>query len=1618
MTTGYIRLEGAASHNLRDVTVELPRGRLTVVTGVSGSGKSSLVFDTLHAAAERRYLETLSAHARRFLQRMPAPPLAAARGLSPSIALGQRRAGDHARSTVGTRSGLMDLLRVWFARANDLEPRELSFVSAGACPECRGIGSVDEVARDLLVKDDTLTLRQGALVPTTPTGYIVYSQVTVDALDTVCRAHGFDVDTPWRELSREQQDVVFFGSDRVEVPFGKHPLASRMKWQGITARPRELGHYRGIIPTIADILRRSRNENALRFARSVPCPACRGTRLAERARTATLDGTPFPDLLSWPLPRLRAFCAERAGEPAARLVRRLEMFERLGLRHLDCARATGSLSGGEHQRLRLGALATEGLAGVTFVFDEPSIGLHAGEEEQVLDVLRDLRDAGNTVVVVEHSEAALRSADHLIDIGPGAGAAGGRLLFAGPPARLGSQAPAGSPTRQHYADGGEWRGRPLRTRRDLTGATWIELDGAAARNLVDLDVRFATARLNVVCGVAGAGKSTLVGEVLVPALRGESLAGRARAVRGGDAVGQVVHVDQSPIGRTPRSNAATYTGAFDEIRKLFAKVPLAVERGFRATTFSCNTKNGGRCPACEGSGREVVGMHGLPPVELTCAQCGGRRFVADVLAVRYADRWSITDVLEASVDEARVMFADALPVRAVLDALHAVGLGYLPLGQPATTLSGGEAQRVRLAGELARGGRKATLFVLEEPTIGLHREDVRGLLTALDGLIEKGHTVVLVEHDLDVLRAADHLIELGPGAGPDGGRLLGQGDADSIVQLDTPTARALRSAPTASRREPAPPLPRMQLRGVATHNLRDVDIDLPAAGLTVVTGVSGSGKSSLVFDTLFGESRARLTEHLSGHVQRQLGVSGARTRTLRTADGLRPAIALRQRTEADATADRRATVATTGFVHPLLRTMWSRGSGDRLPAAAFSFFRREGACPTCRGLGSVRRVDPGRLIADPSRPLFDGALAANKVVRAYADPGMRHRATLQAVARAKGIELDRPFAALPAAAQAAILTGCGEQTFEVEWRHDGAEGDGPHRFRAPWPGIAGDIDLEYARRVASGSKARREQFEQLLEDRPCPACHGTRLAEPGRSARLFGETLPAFCARSVAAILARLDRGVDLEERTRTIVAGPLAEVAARLRRLQQLGLGHLTLDRSTASLSAGERQRLRLAAQLAAPLTDCAYVLDEPTLGLHPSDTDQLLAAIAGLIAAGNTVVAVEHDHRVVAAADHVIEVGPGAGALGGRIVASGPPAELPPDCRTARVLASTPTPPRTAPRRQATEALTVHGARRHHLHDLTVAFPIGCMTAVTGVSGSGKTSLLRGVVATSARDGTARGCRAIEGLDRFSAVIDDGAARRSRSRTACVATLLGCYGPLQKQLAATEPARANGWRAAHFALQGRSGGACRTCHGVGEVRDELDFLGAGAWHTCEDCGGTRFDAATRTVAWLGLSLGELFATPLEQLRERLPARGLSALRRPLDMAIRLGLGYLPLGQNAEALSGGEAQRLALAAHLAQPHPERTLFVLDEPSRGLHPDDVTALLAALEALTAAGHTVLMIEHDLDLIAAADHVVDLGPGAGPAGGRIVFQGPPAALAAYEASRTGQALAARVRCAGS
>ena len=1636
-----IRVLGARQHNLRGFDVEIPHGKLTVITGVSGSGKSSLAYDTLFREGQRRYLESISSYARQSLGKLERPDVDRIEGIPAALAVDQRAVARSPRSTVGTISELYDHLRLLFARVGQddgggapgrITSSQLSFNSPlGACEACKGLGVEDRVDPGLLIADPGRTLRQGALVPTTPTGYIVYSQVTVDVLDQVCRAHDFTVDQPWNELTEEQQRVVLFGSDRIRVPFGKHPLQSRMRWKGITARPREEGLYGGIVPVIEEILKRNRNRNALRFVRTGPCTACSGTRLKPGALALRIRGQSIADVAAMTVGQARDHLAavpweRREAAIAAPVVEafadRADRIAELGLGHLRLDRASPTLSTSEVQRLRLARAVGVGMRGVLYVLDEPSVGLHGRDHGRLMAVLQRLRDGGNTVVVVEHDPATIRVADHVIDIGPEAGAGGGRLVYAGPP-------------RKHRADGGplERRGRcvPAETvgTRKGNGELWIR--GAREHNLRGIDVPLRIGALNVVTGVSGAGKTTLVELTLGRSLRARlhgatAVPGAHDGIEGAESIDKVIVVDQAPIGRTPRSNPATYTKVFDPIRTLFAATDLARERGWGKGHFSLNVA-GGRCETCQGAGVETVGMHFLGDVQVSCPDCGGRRFGAETLRARHAGL-SVLDVLELSVDDAAEAFADQPKIHRVLRALQDVGLGYLTLGQPSTTLSGGEAQRVKLASELGRRVTGHTLLLLDEPTRGLHHSDVERLLEALDRLVDQGNTAVVVEHDPQVIWAADHVVDLGPEAGEAGGELVVVGPPE--VVRETPmsaTGAVLRGeveAPPAPRPPPAPAA--IQLRGVTTHNLRGVDVEIPHGSLTVVTGVSGCGKSSLAFDTLYEEARARYAEGLTTQVRRRTG--GRSAAVLDGALGLTPALGIGQGVLA---RNPRSTVATMTEIHECLRLLFARAgrrhctrcgfpllghvcpdcrhkSVRALLAAHFSFNDHRGACPACRGLGHIVTCDPSALVSHPGLPLAAGALDGHRAGRAYGDPRGRHMAILDAAAAHHGLDFGAPWQDLAPLARNIALRGTGDREYDVVWRYQRGKRTGSHEFRATWDGLVAYVDEEYDRKHADH---RGEAMRPLMMDVPCAACGGKRLGEEARSVRFAGMPLGELLALSVEAFLDWIAELPPLGARTEAIARPLLDDVQRRLRTLADVGLGYLTLDRAAPTLSSGEAHRVRLAAQLSARLWGITYVLDEPTAGLHARDTERLLSVLKQLRDGGNTVVVVEHDLAVIRAADHVIDLGPGPGDAGGRVVAHGSPAQLmdAEGSLTGDALRERAQPIHRSPRDPG-DGLRVEGARARNLRGVDVHLPGDALVVVTGVSGSGKSALLFDVVAPSLTRRRAVACTSIHGGGRFDEIVAVDGAAPPRTARSTVASLCGAFDPLRTLFTRTDAARERGWRKGWFSLHAH-GGRCDVCGGTGREDVEMGFLPS-VRLPCDACSGARYAPPTLEARHDGASIADVFAMTVERAAAFLADQ--RAIRARLQPLMQLGLGYLTLGQAGDTLSGGEVQRLTLALGLASRTGGRRLYLLDEPTRGLHVHDVRRLVGALDQLVDAGHTVWVVEHDLDVIRAADWILDLGPEGGAGGGTIVAEGTPAELAAHPGSHTGAALAERIR----
>ncbi|MFI8912803.1 ATP-binding cassette domain-containing protein [Streptomyces sp. NPDC053513] len=773
----YVRVRGAREHNLDGVDVDIPRDALVVFTGVSGSGKSSLAFGTIYAEAQRRYFESVAPYARRLIHQVGAPAVGEITGLPPAVSLEQRRSSPNARSSVGTVTTLSNSLRMLFSRAGRypegaerLDSDAFSpNTAAGACPSCHGLGTVHDTSEELLVPDPDLSIRQGAIAAWPGAWQGKNLRDVLDAL-------GHDVDRPWRELDAKDREWILFTDEQPVVTV--HPVreADRIQrpYQGTYMSAR-----RYVLRTFSDSKSPSLRAKAERFLTSAPCPACGGGRLRPEALAVTFAGRNVAELAALPLTALSGLLSteaatEDASETArvltADLVARIGTVTELGLGYLSLDRATPTLSNGELQRLRLATQLRSGLFGVVYVLDEPSAGLHPADTEALLVVLDRLKAAGNSVFVVEHHLDVVRHADWLVDVGPRAGVHGGRVLHSGPPEELaGVEASA---TRRFLFDRGP---APARTVREPAG--WLRPGPVTRHNLRAVDAAFPVGVLTAVTGVSGSGKSTLVDAL-------------SEEVEGVD---RLVTVDQRPIGRTPRSNLATYTGLFDVVRKLFTETEEAKARGYRAGRFSFNVP-GGRCETCQGEGFVSVELLFLPSTYAPCPDCHGARYNPETLQVRLRGL-TVAEVLDLTVESAAAFFEDTPAAARSLRTLLDVGLGYLRLGQPATELSGGEAQRIKLASELQRPHRSPTLYVLDEPTTGLHPADVEVLMRQLHGLVDAGHSVVVVEHDMDVVATADWVVDLGPGGGDRGGRIVAAGPPDRVARAaDSRTAPYLARA--------------------------------------------------------------------------------------------------------------------------------------------------------------------------------------------------------------------------------------------------------------------------------------------------------------------------------------------------------------------------------------------------------------------------------------------------------------------------------------------------------------------------------------------------------------------------------------------------------------------------------------------------------------------------------------------------------------------------------------------------------------------------------------------------------------------------------------------------------
>lgn len=1536
---------------------------------------------------------------------------------------------------------------------------------------------------------------------------------------------------PWRELTETQRAWVIDGEGRWAdgVWFG---VAGFFRW--LESKAYKM-HVRVLLS---------------KYRSYTTCEACDGARLKPNALwwylTAHVNGRSegkdmhhrmnVHDVMTMPLSECQIFFQDlvlpkQFDEPAQLLLSeihtRINYLIEVGLGYLTLDRQARTLSGGEVQRINLTTALGASLVNTLFVLDEPSIGLHPRDIQRLIGVLHRLRDAGNTLLVVEHDPQVILSADKVVDVGPGPGRQGGKIEFFGTPKALlryrrSVTADYLSGRRQVKLLGSEFVDTSIDQR------PFLRLLGAAAHNLKKIDISLPLRQLVCITGVSGSGKSTLMRSIIYPALcqrKGKFIEqpGAYSALEGHEHIADVVLVDQSPIGKTTRSTPATYVGAFDAIRKRFVTTPMAKERGYTTGTFSFNSGNG-RCPTCAGNGFEQVEMQFLSDVYLRCTECDGSRYRSEILEVRVLAECdsvqkavSIADVLTMTVTEAIELFSDDVAVISALQPLVDVGLEYLELGQPVPTLSGGESQRLKLAGHLAESARsqkkrlvknrvsetreqqttalnpstscaQGMLFLFDEPTTGLHFSDIAVLMDAFQQLISRGHSLIVIEHNLDVIRSADWIIDIGPEGGAAGGEIVATGSPAQLrANASTHTARALQAYEQSEHKQ------KESARGTATnsalvgqkkrarskslieihhareHNLKNLDVSIPRQQLTVITGVSGSGKSTVAFDLLFAEGQRRYLESLNAYA-RQFIQSAPRP-DVDAIHGIPPTVAIEQRTSR---GGRKSTTATLTEIYHFMRLLYVKLGKQYCPDCNILIEPQSVEMIFANVLKQFKRSRINVLAPMVvSRKGIYKELAQWAAHKGYAqlrvDGAYELTDPWPVLDRYKEHDIELPVGNIKVTAQSenelfsllnhALDLGNGVLIIETptnkkqEIRYSihracadcgcGFDELDPRLFsynsKHGWCQSCygtGEMNVEFDE-DQTGEEAQWIYGE--AERANCTVCDGQRLNSMALSVRFRDYSIAQLAAMSFQQAQHFFGK-LKLLNHEQAIARDLLLELNSRLSFLNQVGLGYLTMNRAAPTLSGGEAQRIRLAAQLGSNLQGVCYILDEPTIGLHARDNEKLIATLRQLQKQGNTVVVVEHDEETIREADYLIDIGPGAGINGGEVVASGSLTRVMRNKQsvTGQMLANPMRHPlpnlRDLERRALYQPaqIKIIDADENNLRDVTVSIPLQQLVTVSGVSGSGKSTLIRGVLeknlinvmAYKRKRGIGKesrnqkgspmkrfiwqGCRAIEGWELIDRVLEVDQTPIGKTSRSCPATYIGIWDQIRKLFAGTVDARLRGYTAARFSFN-TGDGRCASCGGHGMKKIEMNFL-PDVRVECEMCHGWRFNDETLAIHYKYKHIGQVLAMSVDEAAEYFSS--IPKVHKALKLLQDVGLGYLTLGQQSPTLSGGEAQRIKLVAELSKAALDsegviqKTLYLLDEPTVGLHMADVDKLIAVLHRLVDAGNSVMVVEHNLDFIAESDWVIDMGPEGGMQGGRVVAQGNPSTLIKRKRSVTG------------
>lgn len=1754
----FVHIRGARTHNLKSISLDVPRNKFCVFTGISGSGKSSLVMDTIFRESQRRFLNSLPSYARKFLHAVVRPDVDSITGLSPSICIGQKTTSHDPRSTVGTVTEIYSFLRLLYSRLGEMY-----------CPQGHGRiagGHLENLIMDLLQKftgkkicilAPVIVSRKGrhreVLQRYSEMGFsrarINQKLVRLDAQDleldrykqhtieivvdivqvqpkekfritesckkavqlsgnSVCIAEFSTVDTLL-------EDSIFFTASRT---------CSRCSFSVMELEPRlfSFNSNAGFCPHCLGIGYVESDGNAP----AENCVICFGSRLNEVALSVLFREKNIYELCSIPVEELWKEFQQitltvselLVGETLVEEIRsRLGFLVQVGLGYVTLHRGIQTLSGGETQRVRLSSKINARLQGCLYILDEPSIGLHPRDNHKLIAAMKEIVSRGNTVFIIEHDEQTILAADHLVDIGPDAGVQGGEVLFSGGLSELISTE-FSSWTRE-YILGKKIVTMPKSTplvdqKTPIAANKIIRIGGLTKNNFTNLQVDLPQGSVIAISGVSGSGKSSLM-EAIYQKYRQGTI----------NWTGTFVEIDQSPIGRTPRSNPSTYTGMMNSMRDLYADLRESRLRGYGKSRFSFNVA-GGRCASCEGSGIKKSETDFFTHDEVLCEFCNGMKFNQQTLEITYKGK-NIGQVLNMTVNEALTFFVAPTKLLHILRILQDVGLGYIRLGQSSMSLSGGEAQRIKLVYELVKERKKNTVYLLDEPTTGLHFQDVQNLLHCIRVLTNYGHTVVVIEHDLDVIRCADHVIEMGPEGGAQGGKIIFTGTPVDLAKQDTPTGKELflhmqriedkqknnfqflYNQTTKQDLLQTVEDPTITLVGLQQNNFKNVTIKIPKKKIIAITGPSGSGKSSLAYETLYLEGQRQYVETLPTYVRRFIGnIPKAKVEDI---TGLLPTIVVQQK---GLVFNTRSTVATQTEIYDSLRVIYANAGvpecsvcrqsmrrffphdvfdqmlkehlgkliviyapvyrkdffstlllhspnwleeyseqllregrtkvrideilyvinspeykeriqiwdtiesidfyidqilikesevtrfhqaiemcyqlsggyavlfdgvnnvmyasffcciehqkflSSRPSPKEFLFNHALGACSVCNGLGFCSTLNFQYFMRDESKTLFSGAIA-KEMTSFVNSPNSRYGILLRKSLRTLGgpQAIQRVFSSFNEEEKSYLLHG-----FESLSK----ESQSNPRYYPKWIGFEKVVlHLIVEGKLPEG---------KLLSKSFCPDCGGDRISETVRGFTLNGLHIGAFFRLSVEQALEELSRWkvkkifLPSEEK---ILENPMEDLQSRLHALLQLGLGYVQLSRGMSTLSPGETQRIRIASQLGNNLTDTLYILDEPTVGLHPSDIQNLFSSIQNIRDEGNTVIIVEHNPILIEQCDYEIALGPGSGIKGGEVVYSGPARKT--DFSQAIIF-------RKTKEFENEKSINFSNIISRNVSIESLQLPTGVLVGFSGKSGAGKTTLLKELVSRIREN-------IFEYNNFFEEVVSLEQENISSNRRSLVVSFLEIFSLIRQLFSQTKESRVRGYSPNFYSFNSTHG-ACEQCRGNGEIFIEMHFL-PDVVENCLQCSGKRYKKEVLQVFWKEKNIFDILCMNIDDAFEFFQMH--KPIRDRLDLAKQLGLGYCTLGTKIADLSGGEAQRLGLIRRLSgkQTRIQKTLYVFDEPLSQLYKEEVRLVIEFMDQLVEKGNTVWVIENNPIFLKNCDHIVDIGPDAGTGGGKIVSQG--------------------------